>query len=73
MTTHWAIESSALVKSKLAVLSEVAAIIGDPMVRNCGTIGGSLAHADPAADYPAAMIRLGAEMVWRGRRRDGAR
>jgi len=66
MTTHWAIESSPLVKSKLAVLSEVASIIGDPAVRNRGTIGGSLAHADPAADYPAAMIALGAEMVCEG-------
>ncbi len=60
MTTHWEVESSALVKSKLAVLSEVAAIIGDPAVRNRGTVGGSLAHADPAADYPAAVIALGA-------------
>ena len=66
MTTHWEVESSALVKSKLAVLSEVAALIGDPAVRNRGTIGGSLAHADPAADYPAAMIALGAEMVCEG-------
>ena len=50
MTTHWEVESSALVKSKLAVLSEVAALIGDPAVRNRGTVGGSLAHADPAGD-----------------------
>ncbi|MGH7185839.1 MAG: FAD binding domain-containing protein, partial [Pseudomonadota bacterium] len=50
MTTHWQIESSALVKSKASVLSEVGGIIGDPAVRNLGTIGGSLAHADPAAD-----------------------
>ncbi len=41
-------------------------MIGDPMVRNMGTIGGSLAHADPAADYPAAIIALGAEMVAEG-------
>src|SRR3989449_4148085 len=66
MTTHWAIESSPLVKSKLAVLSEVASIIGDPAVRNRGTIGGSLAHADPAADWPAIMLALGAEMVCEG-------
>jgi len=66
MTTHWDVESSALVKSKLAVLSEVAALIGDPAVRNRGTVGGSVAHADPAADYPAAMIALGAEMVCEG-------
>src|SRR5207249_4608424 len=66
MTTHWEVESSSVVKSKLAVLSEVAALIGDPAVRNRGTVGGSIAHADPAADYPAAMIALGAEMVGAG-------
>ncbi len=66
MTTHYAIESSSLVKSKCPVLAATAAIIGDPMVRNMGTIGGSLAHADPAADYPAAIIALGAEMVAEG-------
>src|SRR5256712_6802372 len=66
MTTHWEVESSALVKAKLAVLSEVAALIADPAVRNRGTVGGSLAHADPAADYPAAVIALGAEMVCEG-------
>ncbi|HKB24418.1 MAG TPA: xanthine dehydrogenase family protein subunit M [Methylomirabilota bacterium] len=66
MTTHWAIESSSTVKSKLPVLAEVAALIGDPAVRNKGTIGGSLAHADPAADWPAAILALGAEMVCEG-------
>ncbi|PYM41520.1 MAG: carbon monoxide dehydrogenase [Candidatus Rokuibacteriota bacterium] len=66
MTTHWEIESSSAVKSKLPVLAEVASVIGDPAVRNKGTIGGSLAHADPAADWPAAMIALGAEMVCEG-------
>ncbi len=66
MTTHWQVESSELVKSKLPVLGEVAGIIGDPAVRNLGTVGGSLAHADPAADWPAIMIALGAEMVCEG-------
>jgi carbon-monoxide dehydrogenase medium subunit len=66
MTTHYAIESSSVVKSKCPVLAATAALIGDPMVRNVGTIGGSLAHADPAADYPAAIIALGAEMVAEG-------
>lgn len=66
MTTHYAIESSSMVKSKCPVLAAVAAQIGDPMVRNMGTMGGSLAHADPAADYPAAIIALGAEMVAEG-------
>jgi carbon-monoxide dehydrogenase medium subunit len=66
MTTHWQVESSSLVKSKCLVLSEVGGIIGDPAVRNLGTIGGSIAHADPAADWPAGMIALGAEMVCEG-------
>jgi len=66
MTTHWQVESSDLVKSKLPVLCDVAGIIGDPAVRNLGTVGGSLAHADPAADWPAIMIALGAEMVCEG-------
>src|SRR5262245_16828076 len=66
MTTHWAIESSAVVKSKCPVMAQVAGLIGDPMVRNLGTIGGSLAHADPAADWPASIIALGAEVVMEG-------
>lgn len=66
MTTHYAVESSSVVKSKWPVLAATAALIGDPMVRNMGTIGGSLAHADPAADYPATIIALNAEMVVEG-------
>ena len=66
MTTHYQIESSPVVKAKCPVLAATAAMIGDPMVRNLGTIGGSLAHADPAADYPATIIALGAEMVAEG-------
>jgi carbon-monoxide dehydrogenase medium subunit len=62
MTTHYAIESSAPVKSKCPILSEAAAMIGDPQVRNWGTIGGSIAHADPAADWPAVVLALGAEI-----------
>jgi aerobic carbon-monoxide dehydrogenase medium subunit len=68
MTTHYAVESSPVVKSKCPVLAATAGQIGDPMVRNMGTIGGSLAHADPAADYPACIIALGAEMVAEGPR-----
>ena len=45
------------------MLAETAAAIGDIQVRNRGTIGGSLAHADPGADYPAAMLALGAEIT----------
>lgn len=63
MATHAAIESSALLKTKCALLAETAGEIGDVQVRNRGTIGGSLAHADPAADYPAAILALEAEIV----------
>ncbi|HTY78976.1 MAG TPA: xanthine dehydrogenase family protein subunit M [Candidatus Bathyarchaeia archaeon] len=66
LTTHHAIETSTVLKSRCPLLPEVAGHIGDPMVRNLGTIGGSLAHADPAADYPAAIIALNAEMVAEG-------
>ena len=66
MTTYRAIETSPVVKAKCPVLAAVAGQIGDPMVRNLGTIGGSLAHADPAADLPAAIIACGAEMVAEG-------
>ena len=68
MATHWMIESSDVLKQELPVLPETAAQIGDLQVRNMGTIGGSLAHADPAADYPAAILALEAEMVAEGPR-----
>jgi len=54
--THHDIESSDLVASSAPLLAQSASVIGDVQVRNAGTIGGSLAHADPAADYPAAML-----------------
>ncbi len=63
MTTHASIESSELLRRKNPLLSETASKIGDLQVRNMGTIGGSLAHADPAADYPAAVLALDAEIV----------
>ena len=66
LTTHWMIESSDLLKQRVPLLPETAATIGDLQVRNTGTIGGSLAHADPAADYPAAVLALEAEMVAEG-------
>jgi aerobic carbon-monoxide dehydrogenase medium subunit len=62
LTTHYTIESSAALKSKCPVLAEAGAMIGDPQVRNLGTMGGSLAHADPAADWPAVVLALGAEL-----------
>ncbi|MFQ5897107.1 MAG: FAD binding domain-containing protein [Candidatus Methylomirabilia bacterium] len=66
LATHYEVESSAVLKQKCPLLPETAAQIGDPQVRNMGTIGGALAHADPAADYPAAVIALGAELVAEG-------
>ena len=63
MTTHYQIESSARLKEICPVLPAAAAQIGDVQVRNKGTLGGSLAHADPAADWPAVMIALKAEIV----------
>jgi len=63
MTTHTEIAESELVRARCPLLAEAAEAIGDTQVRNRGTLGGSLAHADPAADYPAAILALGAEMV----------
>lgn len=63
LTTHHAVESSALLRAKCPLLAETASMIGDVQVRNMGTIGGSLAHADPSADYPAAMQALEAKIV----------
>jgi carbon-monoxide dehydrogenase medium subunit len=65
-TTHYDVESSPLVRSKCPLLAETAAAIGDVQVRNMGTIGGSIAHADPAADYPAALQALEAKLVLKG-------
>jgi aerobic carbon-monoxide dehydrogenase medium subunit len=63
LATHHAVETSPIVRAKLPMLAECAALIGDIQVRNRGTIGGSLAHADPAADYPAAALALQAQMT----------
>jgi carbon-monoxide dehydrogenase medium subunit len=62
MTTHHEIEDSALLRAKCPLLAEAAANIGDVQVRNVGTIGGSVAHADPAADYPASLLALEAKV-----------
>ncbi|HEY7576259.1 MAG TPA: xanthine dehydrogenase family protein subunit M [Acetobacteraceae bacterium] len=60
MTTHGAVSGNAEVQSKLPSLAELASHIGDEAVRHRGTIGGSLANNDPAADYPAAVLALNA-------------
>ncbi|HME90514.1 MAG TPA: FAD binding domain-containing protein, partial [Myxococcaceae bacterium] len=63
LTTHAMIEDSAALREVCPLLPEVASGIGDQQVRNRGTIGGSLAHADPAADWPAAILALDAELI----------
>jgi carbon-monoxide dehydrogenase medium subunit len=66
MTTHAEIEGSDLLHRRAPLLPETAAEIGDVQVRNRGTLGGTLAHADPAADYPAALLALEAEFTLTG-------
>jgi carbon-monoxide dehydrogenase medium subunit len=61
MTTHHDVASSSVINSKCRTLSEAAGHIGDRQVRNRGTIGGAICHADPAGDIPAAMLALDAE------------
>ena len=65
-TVHHDVATSRLLLDQCPMLAETAASIGDPQVRNRGTLGGSLAHADPAADYPAAMLALDADIRLRG-------
>lgn len=60
MVTHAAVAESREIRATLPALSELAESIGDPQVRNRGTIGGSVANSDPAADYPAAVLALNA-------------
>ena len=66
-TTHHEIASSKLLRDKCPMIAEAAAEIGDPQVRNRGTIGGSIAHADPAADFPAVALALDADIVLKGK------
>ena len=62
MTTHHDVATSEVLRDCCPVVEETAAAIGDPQVRNRGTLGGSLAHADPAADYPAVILALDASI-----------
>ena len=66
LTTHHALESSETLRARAPVVAEAAAQIGDVQVRNRGTIGGSLVHADPGADLPAVMLALDAVLALRG-------
>lgn len=60
--THHDIEISPVIRGRCPLLAEAASHIGDTQVRNMGTIGGSIAHADPAADYPASLLALEAKI-----------
>jgi len=66
LTTHAMVAASADLKAACPILAEAAAVIADPQVRNRGTIGGSLANADPAADYPTLMMALDATFTVTG-------
>lgn len=66
MVTHYELESSPLIQLECPLLAATAAAIGDVQIRNAGTIGGSVAHADPAADYPAALLALEAKVQLSG-------
>ena len=68
MTPHATVAASPMVKEAIPALAVLAGGIGDPLVRNRGTIGGSLANNDPAACYPSAVLALGAEIVTAKRR-----
>ena len=65
---HHDLEASAEIVAEVPLLGAVARTVGDPQVRHRGTIGGSLAHADPASDLPAAVLTLGGTVVLRGPR-----
>jgi carbon-monoxide dehydrogenase medium subunit len=66
LTCHDDIARSDLLQATVPLLANAAGQVGDPQVRHCGTIGGSLAHADPAADLPAVVLALDATLVIRG-------
>lgn len=65
-TVHHVVATSKVLRDTCPVIADTAATIGDPQVRHCGTIGGSIAHADPSADYPAALLALDASIHIKG-------
>lgn len=66
LTRHKDVQGSDLLQSQVPILAHVAGLVGDPQVRHRGTIGGSLAHGDPASDLPAVVLALGGTLVARG-------
>ncbi len=67
-TPHADVAASDIVRGAIPALAILAGMIGDPQVRNCGTLGGAIANNDPAADYPAAVLGLDATVVTTGRK-----
>ena len=65
-TVHSEVAASSLLRERCPVVPEAAGMIGDPQVRNRGTVGGSVAHADPSADMPAVLVALNAEIHVKG-------
>ncbi|MGZ4779511.1 MAG: FAD binding domain-containing protein [Thermoanaerobaculia bacterium] len=63
LTREAELDSSELLRKKYPIIADTAGVIGDPLVRNMATVGGNLAHADPANDHPATMLALGTEVV----------
>jgi carbon-monoxide dehydrogenase medium subunit len=66
LTTHAELASSSVLKAGAPILAEAAGLVGDPQVRNCGTIGGNVAHADPASDLPTVLVALDGRFVVSG-------
>ena len=66
LTRHRDVETSDLLQREVPILAHVAGLVGDPQVRHRGTIGGSLAHGDPASDLPAVVLALGGTLVVQG-------
>jgi len=63
LTREVALETSSLIRDRYPILFDTSIVIADPVVRNWATVGGNLAHADPANDHPATMLALGASVV----------
>src|SRR5262249_28013445 len=68
MTREADLEADPVVRQRYPILIDTAGVIADPLVRNLATVGGNLAHADPANDHPATMLALGAQIVAEGPR-----
>ena len=66
LTTHHAVHGDSLLQEHCPVVPYTAGLVGDPQVRHCGTIGGSVAHGDPASDLPTVLLALDAELVVQG-------